>query len=107
MRTILWVGAACASAALLFGSLFIRPDPLFEFSVSDGKIIVKSDHPIPIVGGNRLLHDCEMLLARSPLKAEGEQYHIYVTNDAWRQRLFFLTNTNAHGLTYQGVGSVF
>jgi hypothetical protein len=107
MRTILWVGAACASAALLFGTLFIWPDPLFAFSVSDGKIIVKSDHPIPTAGGNRLLHDCEMLLARSPLKAEGEQYHIYVTNDAWRQRLFFLANTNAHGLTYQGVGSVF
>jgi hypothetical protein len=80
MRTVLWISAAFASAALLFGTPFIWPDPLFAFSVSDGKITVKSDRPIPTGGGTRLLHDCEMLLDRSPLKANGRQYDIYVTN---------------------------
>jgi hypothetical protein len=105
-RTLLWIFAVCASAALFYIGLIVWPDPLFAFSVGDGKIIVKSDLPIPAAGGNQLLRDCEMLLARSPLKAEGRQYHIYVTNDAWRRRLFFLINMNAHGLTYP-VGSVF
>jgi hypothetical protein len=107
MRTVLWISAAFASAALLFGAPFIWPDPLFAFSVSDGKITVKSDRPIPTAGGTRLLHDCEMLLDRSPLKANGRQYDIYVTNDSWRQRPFFLADPNAHGLTYQGIRKVF
>ena len=66
----------------MFGTPFIWPDPLFAFSVSDGKITVKSDRPIPTGGGTRLLHDCEMLLDRSPLKANGRQYDIYVTDIA-------------------------
>jgi hypothetical protein len=107
MRTVLWISAAFASAVLLFGAPFIWPDPLFAFSVSDGKITVKSDRPIPTAGGKRLLDDCEMLLNRSPLKANGRQYEIYVTNDRWRQRLFFLADPNAHGLTYQGIRKVF
>jgi hypothetical protein len=106
-RILLWTFAACASAALLFAGLIVRPDPLFAFSLSDGKIMIKSDRPIPDAGGNRLLHDCETLLARSPLRAEGRQYRIYVTNDDWRHRLFFLADEDAHGLTYQGFGAVF
>jgi len=106
MRIMLWIGAACASVVLLFLALIIWPDPLFAFSVSDGKITVRSDQPISAAGGNQLLQDCEMLLARSPLKAEGRQYHLYVTNDAWRQHLFFAINPQAHGLAYP-FGSAF
>jgi hypothetical protein len=106
MRIVLWIGAACASAVLLFLALIVWPDPLFAYSVSDGKITVRSDHPIPAAGGNQLLHDCEMLLDRSPLKAEGSRYRIYVTNDAWRWRLFFAINLQAHGLAYP-FGSAF
>lgn len=40
------------------------------------------------------------------MKAEVPQYRLYVTNETWRQRLFFLINTDAHGLAYPG-GSVF
>jgi hypothetical protein len=76
-RILLWTFAACASAALLFAGLIMWPDPLFAFSLGDGKIIIRSDRPIPDAGGNRLLHDCETLLARSPLPAEGLQYRIY------------------------------
>jgi hypothetical protein len=107
MRIVVWIGAACASVVLLFIALIAWPDPLFAYSASDGRIIVKSDRPIPIEGGTRLLHACEMLLDRSPLKAEGSRYRIYVANDGWRQRLFFLTHPEAHGVTYQGVGSAF
>jgi hypothetical protein len=106
MRAIAWTGAACFGAALLFVALILWPDPLFAYSVSDGKITIKSDHPIAAASADRVLRDCEALLARSPLKAEAPQYRLYVTNDAWRQRLFFLININAHGLTYPN-GSVF
>jgi hypothetical protein len=106
-RILLWSFAACAAAVLLLTGLIIWPDPLFAFSVGDGKIIIRSDRPIPDAGGKRLLHVCEMLLDRSPLKAEGSQYRIYVTNDEWRHRLFFFADENAHGLAYQGFGTVF
>ena len=50
--------------------------------------------------GERVLHECERLLARSPLKAEGREYRLYVTNAGWRHRLFFLPHPQAWGLAY-------
>src|SRR5262245_57922511 len=85
-RTLLWAGGALSSAALLFGALLLWPDPLFAFSLGTGKIIIASDRPIPSAGGERFLRDCEILLERSPLKATGRQYRIYVANENWRQR---------------------
>jgi hypothetical protein len=105
-RKFVWTGAACATAALLFVASIVWPDPLFAYSVSDGKITIKSDRPIAAASGDQLLRDCEALLARSPMKAEGQHYRIYVTNEAWRQRLFFQINMNAQGLAYPG-GSTF
>src|SRR5499427_10446621 len=88
-RSLLWACAALASAAMSFGALIFWPDPLFAFSLRAGKIIVASDRPIPSAGGERFLRDCERLLERSPLKAKGHRYRVYVTNENWRQRLFF------------------
>lgn len=99
-RALLWAGAALAVAMLAFASLIAWPDPLFAFSLGAGKIVVASDRPIPATGGERLLRDCEKLPERSPLTAEGRQYHLYVTNEDWRHHLFFLLNPNASGLTY-------
>ena len=59
-----------------------------------------SDHPIDAAGGERLLRDCEALLERSPIKPESLRYHVYVTNDDWRHRLFFLMRAKPLGLTY-------
>src|SRR5712691_9023039 len=94
-RTLLWAAAALASVALLFGALIVWPDPLFAFSLGTGKIAVASDRPIPSAGGERFLRDCERLLERSPLKAKAPQYRVYVTNENWRQRLFFLPHPKA------------
>jgi hypothetical protein len=99
-RILLWACAPLACAAISFGALIFWPDPLFAFSLRAGKIIVASDRPIPTAGGERFLHDCERLLERSPLKAEGREYRLYVTNAAWRQRLFFLPDPKAWGLAY-------
>jgi len=89
-RTLLWAGAALATPVLLFCALLVWPDPLFAFSLGTGKIVVASDRPIPSAGGERFLRDCETLLQRSPLKPKARQYRIYVTNEDWRQRLFFI-----------------
>lgn len=99
-RAILWTSAAFTAVALAFGALIAWPDPLFAFSLSAGKIVVASDHPIDAAGGERLLRDCEALLERSPLKPESRRYHVYVTNDDWRHRLFFVMRSKPLGLTY-------
>src|SRR5258706_8770897 len=99
-RTLLWACAALASAAISFGALIFWPDPLFAFSLRAGKIIVASDRPIPPAGGERFLHECERLLERSPLKAQGREYRLYGTNADWRQRLFFLLRPDPWGLAY-------
>lgn len=99
-RAILWTSAALGAVALAVGALIVWPDPLFAFSLDAGKIVIASDRPIDAAGGERVLRDCEALLAQPPLKAESRQYRVYVTNDDWRHRLLFLMRTQPLGLTY-------
>jgi hypothetical protein len=99
-RALLWASAVLAVAVFAFLGLTAWPDPLFAFSLGAGKIIIASDRPIPAAGGQRLLRDCENLLERSPLKADGRHYHLYVTNEDWRHRLFFLGHGDAGGFEY-------
>ncbi|SRR5579871_1440909 len=99
-RTVLWACAALAAAPISFVALIFWPDPLFAFSLGAGKIIVASDRPIPIIGGERFLQECERLLDRSPLKAQGREYRLYVTNADWKKRLFFLPIPSSWGLSY-------
>jgi hypothetical protein len=103
-RTLLWAGAALAAPLLLFGALLAWPDPLFAYSLGTGKIVVASDRPIASAGGERFLRDCERLLERSPLQAKAHKYRVYVTNENWRQRLFFLPSPKAWGLAYSLFG---
>jgi hypothetical protein len=105
MRTLLWAGAALTIPVLLFCALIAWPDPLFAFSLGSGRIVVASDRPIPSAGGEQFLQDCERLLERSPLKAKGRRYRVYVTNESWRQRLFFLWDPKAWGLAYGLAGT--
>ena len=96
-RALPWASAALATPVLLFCALLVWPDPLFAFSLGNGKIVVASDRPIPSAGGDRLLRDCERLLQRSPLKPQARRYRIYVTNENWRQRLFFIPHPQGLG----------
>jgi hypothetical protein len=106
-RTLLWAGAILVTPVFLFCVLIARPDPLFAFSLGTGKIVVASDRPIPAAGGERFLRDCERLLERSPLKARSHRYRVYVTNESWRQRFFFLADPKAWGLAYGLAGTAF
>lgn len=84
----------------VFVSLLAWPSPLFAYSLGAGKIVVASDRPIPVAGGNKLIDDCQKLIERSPLNAHDQQYKIYITNTKWRNRLFFAANPNAGGISY-------
>jgi hypothetical protein len=97
-RTLLWVVATLGTAILLVISPTAWPAPFFAYSIGTGKIVVALDRPIPAVGGEWLLRDCERLLERSPLEAR--QYRLYVTNEDWRHRLFFLLHPDAGGFAY-------
>ena len=99
-RTLLWATAAVAIIALVLVALITWPNPLFAFSLGAGKLTVVSDHPIPPAGGQRFLRDCERLLERSPLKAMRREYRLYVTNEDWRQRLFFIPHREARGFAW-------
>ena len=106
-RTLLWGGAAFVTPVLLFCALIAWPDALFAFSLGTGRIVVVSDRPIPSAGGEQFLRDCERLLERSPLKAKSRRYRVYVTNESWRQRLFFLWDPKPWGLAYGPAGTAF
>ena len=99
-RTLLWATAAVAIIALVLVALITWPNPLFAFSLGAGKLTVVSDHPIPPAGGQQFLRDCERLLERSPLKAMRREYRLYVTNEDWRQRLFFIPHREAWGFAW-------
>jgi hypothetical protein len=99
---LLWVGVALGTAALSLYGLITWPEPFFSFSLGSGKIVVASDRPIPPDGGERFLRDCEILLDRSPLKTEPHQYRLYVTNEDWRKRLFFIPSPDAWGFAWGG-----
>jgi len=99
-RALLWAGSALGFVALVYGAVIFWPDPLFAFSLRAGKLVISSDQAIPQAGGERVLRDCAALLERSPLKAEGSEYQLYVTNANWRQRLYFLPHPEAWGLAY-------
>jgi hypothetical protein len=99
-RVLRWGSAAAAVTITIFGVLIFWPDPLFAYSLTTGRIAVASDRPIPRADGERFVRDCERLLERSPLKASGQRYQVYVTNSDWRQRLFFIPRPYAWGLAY-------
>lgn len=99
-RTLLWTSVALATAGLSLAALITWPNALFAFSVASGKIIVASDRPIPPDAGEQFLRDCERLLDRSQLKATRRQYRLYVTNDDWRQRLFFFPHPERWGFSW-------
>lgn len=96
-------GAIGAVASIAVG-LMALPDPLFAYSAGTGQLIIASDRPIPAEGGDRLIRRCEQLLERSPLKAESRHYRLYVANESWRNRLFFLPVPGAGGVVYYALG---
>jgi hypothetical protein len=99
-RLVLYAVAGLVAVALAFGGLIVWPKPLFAFSLGAGRIVVSSDRPIAAAGAERVLRDCERLLERSPLQPKSGQYQLYVANEEWRHRLYFIPSPEAGGISY-------
>jgi hypothetical protein len=99
-RVVLYAAAALVLVALTFGGLIVWPKPLFAYSFGAGRLVVSSDRPIPAAGGERVLRDCERLLERSPLVAGSREYRLYVANEDWHHRLYFIPSPEAGGISY-------
>jgi len=105
-RVLLWLGAPLGLLVLLAFALLEWPGLFFPYRLAGATIIVESDRPIPLAGGTRLIAACTQLLQRSPLKATAAPNRIYVTNEAWHHRLYFLPVPGAIGATYAyGLGA--
>jgi hypothetical protein len=107
-RTLSCLGLAALATLFLYGGLILWPKPLFAYSLATGQIVIASDRPIPAAGGERLLLACERLLARSPLQSGSRPLKVFVANEEWRRRIFFLAAPDAWGVAYARFGgSVF
>jgi hypothetical protein len=63
-------------------------------------LTIHSDAPIDPAGAEAALASTRQRLAVSPLPLDGRRYHLYVANDAWRRRLFFVWAQDAGGVVH-------
>ena len=101
---LLYAGGAVVALTAFIASILAWPSPLFAFSLGNGKVVVASDKPLPVDGATQFINACEALLARSPLKATGQHYRVYIANADWRTTLVFVANPDAGGIAYQALG---
>jgi len=79
--------------------LLIFPNPLFAYEYRHGRIVIRSDEPIP-ASAESVLAEVERRLATSPLNQPSRQRWIYICNRPWRFLLFANVRYGVGGLTY-------
>jgi hypothetical protein len=80
-------------------TLLSFPGAFFAYTLRRGRLIVRSDRPIP-VGAAAVLDVAENRLTGSPLNRPSEPRWIYVCNSGWRFLLFANFRHHVGGLTY-------
>jgi hypothetical protein len=99
---------AAFALAAAFIALLAHPQPLFAYHVEEGRLELWSDHDFDRDAGRRVLADVEQRLSVSELNRPGERFRIFISNEPWRSRLFFLPAGGARGLNYYPLaGNVF
>lgn len=91
-------------------TLLAFPEPLYAYHVEEGRLRLYSDHPFDPARGRAILDDVERRLDEAPpaLADPASVYRIFVTNEDWRKRLFFLWSYGVGGLNYYPLaGGVF
>jgi len=83
----------------LYLLLLIFPDPCFAYAYRQGRIVIRSDEPIPASAGS-VLHEVEGRLATSVLPRASRDCRIYICNRPWRFVLFANFRYGVGGLTY-------
>lgn len=66
------------------------PGPLFAYGVTDGKLSVYADKPIPEIQAKAFIRDVEQRLTKIPALQTDHPMKIYIANEKWRQRLLWL-----------------
>lgn len=77
----------------------IFPDAFFRYKLRRGRLVIRSDRPIP-ASARAVLDDAESRLALSPLNQPAAERRIYVCNSGWRFLLFANYRYHVGGLTY-------
>ena len=95
---------AAAVAASALAALLAFPAPLFAYAHTSGSFTFRSDAPIDAAGADAVAHDIRATLNASPFPVGDEPYALYVANDAWRRRLFFLIAPGAGGFVVPPLG---
>jgi hypothetical protein len=98
------IAAALALAVLLSSALVAAavayPQPLFGYGTEQGRLALYSDRPFDLDKAKVLLAEVDRRLKLSPLDTHNGVRRIFVTNSAWRARLFFLWNYGVGGVNY-------
>lgn len=76
------------------------PHPLFSWSVHANNLSLYSDQAFSPEDGKMVLELAQVKLTRSPLYSPSDHYAIFICNNRWRRRIFFLVNKKAGGLQY-------
>lgn len=85
--------------AAMVGTALAFPEPFFAYSVHEGRLTLYSDRPFDAAKARAILEHVDARLKTSPLD-HGEASAIFVSNAAWRQRLFFTIAYGAGGVNY-------
>jgi len=104
----LYVILRLVGAALLIGlglgasaaGVLVYPQPLFSYSVAEGRLELRSDEPFDPAAGRRILREVKARIARSPLDDRRGTHRVVIANAGWRERLTFLWSYGAGGLNY-------
>lgn len=89
----------CFALMLGLGALMIWPQFLFAHTSAHGQITFWSDEPIDDVAAAEVSSKIMQRLRASPLGLGDVDYHLFVANDRWRQRLLWnvVVGQNAGG----------
>ncbi len=97
-RVLLWTGAATALIVLFIGALIVWLAPLLRIRPAWTE---SWSRPMSLFRRPAESNFCaNAQCCWRGRRSEGSRYHIYVTNAAWRHRLFFFRSPKAGGLTY-------
>lgn len=84
--------------------LLAFPQPLFAYSLEEGRLSLYSDRPFSDPHARRLLHEIERRISTSPLD-DHRPHAIFIANTRWRRGLVFLTANGARAVNWEPITS--
>jgi hypothetical protein len=108
MRTLCKLLLSAAAIFAAYCGLLCVPSPFFPYSVRAESLVLHSDQPFSEAAGRHVLELARAKISRSPLYSARAEYHVFLCNAPWRQRLFFNKDYGAGGVApYPVTSNVF